>query len=213
MSFEYDLIVLVADADAEWTIRTLLDTRAPALHIRQINSKVIRDPGRDPGVYLRAQDLLQPYLNQAAYALVMLDREGSGREAKMSALAMEQDLENRLQESGWRTPNGQPRAAAVVLDPELEVWVWSRSPHVAAALGLDENSLAAVLQQVDRLPNGKPKRPKQAMLTALRAGRKPHSPQVFQELARNVSLQAHERAFDKLRHTLQTWFPLQEGAA
>ncbi len=208
MSFDYDLVVLVADADAEWTFRTLLDERTESLGMRRITSKVIRDPGRDPGVYLRAQDLLRPYTNQAAHAIVVLDREGSGREGRMSAVEIEKELEERLQRNGWLNPEGQSRAIAIVLDPELEVWVWSQSPHLPAALGLDsDHSLEQSIQGFQRLPNGKPERPKEAMLAALRVARKPHSPDIFKELAQKVSLQVRERSFDKLRSALQTWFP------
>lgn len=211
MSYTYDLVVVVADADAEWTLRTLLAERSQALGIQTVNSLVIRDPGRDPGVYLRCQDLLRPYLRQAAYTLVLLDREGSGREERMTAPEMEANLEFRLQQNGWVGAEGRSRTTAIVLDPELEVWVWSRSSNVATALGLDKARLQVVLHGFRLLPNGKPQRPKEAMLEALRTGKKPHSPDVFIELAKNVSLQAHERAFDKLRQTLQTWFPIEEN--
>lgn len=205
-----DLVVLFADKDAEVVMNTLLRERTQALGIRAVHSKIIRDTRRDPGVYLHAQDLLRPYQRQAAYALVMLDREGSGREARMSAEEIEEELTHRLLQSGWQTPQGQPRVAVIVLDPELEIWVWSQSPHVPAALGLDENSLANVLQSFHRLPNGKPERPKEAMLAALRTAKKPFSPDIFKELAQKVTLRSREHAFNKLRHTLQTWFPLQE---
>jgi hypothetical protein len=57
---------------------------------------------------------------------------------------MENDLEARLSQSGW--PSGC--CAAIVIDPELELWVWSRSPHVPAVLGLSEDSLQQVLTNV-----------------------------------------------------------------
>lgn len=212
MSHLYDLVVLVADTDAEWTLRTLIEKRTDALQIRTIISKVVRDPGRDAGVFLRAHDLLRPYVQQAAHALVIFDREGSGGERRMSAPEMEFDLENRLYKNGWMSADQHPRAAVIVLDPELEVWAWSRSPHVPIALGLDQAQLEAVLQNFARLPNGKPQRPKEAMLAALRIGKKPASPDVFRELAQKVSLQVHERAFDKLRATLQAWFPAQDNS-
>jgi hypothetical protein len=212
MSHLYDLVVLVADTDAEWTLRTLLEKRTDALQIRPLTSKVVRDPGRDAGVFLRAQDLLRPYVQMAACALVIFDREGSGGERRMSAPEMETVLEDRLYKNGWMNANQHPRAAVIVLDPELEVWAWSRSPHVPAALGLDQAQLEAVLQGFTRLPNGKPQRPKEAMLEALRIGKKPPSPDIFRELAQKVSLQAHERAFDKLRATLQTWFPAPDNS-
>jgi len=210
MSFQYDLVVLVADADAEWALRTLLESRAEALGIRTPTSKVIRDPGRDAGVFLRAHDLLRSYTKLAAYALVLLDREGSGQEQRQTASEMEADLEDRLGRAGWLTEAQQPRAAAIVLDPELEVWVWSRSPHVPEVLGLEQERLARLLERCDREPNGKPTRPKEALLAALHEARKPHSPAIYRELAQTVSLQAHERAFDKLRSTLQAWFPTLE---
>jgi hypothetical protein len=80
MNGRLDLVALVADADAEWTLRTLLAKRAPALDIRPVEFRVIRHPDRDPGVCLRSAGLLRPYLRTATYALVMLDREGCGRE-------------------------------------------------------------------------------------------------------------------------------------
>ena len=201
-----NLIAVVADADAEWTLRTLLDERYMALSIRPIESKVVRDPGRDSGVFQQAADLLRPDLNQADYALVMLDREGSGVEAHLSAEDMEHDIEDRLARNGWRTSAGEQRAAAIVLDPELEIWVWSQSPHVARVLGLTTEQVQAVLARFPCLENGKPQRPKEAMEKTLRVSHQPASSKIFQELAQKVSLQSNERAFAKLRHTLQTWF-------
>ena len=200
MNDRLDLVVLVADADAEWTIRTLLEKRQAALQIRAIQSKFIRDPGRDAGTFLNAPTTLRSYLGRANHVLVMLDREGSGREQKFSAEEMEADLEKRLQATGWAD------AVAIVLDPELEIWVWSRSPHVALALGLSPEALATVLAQFAQNAQGKPERPKEAMLAALRQSKRPHSPRIFQELAGKVSLRANERAFDRLRTTLQSWF-------
>lgn len=210
MNGRLDLIAIVADADCEWTIRTLLEARSTDLGIRQIDCKVVRDPGRDPGVFQRAQDILRTYLRQADYALVMLDREGSGREGRANAAQMESDLERRLAQNGWADEEGNLRAAAIVLDPELEVWAWSHSPHLPAVLGLTEETLAEVLDRFPRAENGKPQRPKEALLAALRRSGRPHSARIFQELAASVSLQADERAYNRFRRTLQEWFALQE---
>ena len=201
-----NLIAVVADADAEWTLRTLLVERQAALSIRPLESQVVRNPGRDAGVFRQAPDLLRPYLNRADYALVMLDREGSGVEARFSAEEMERDIEARLIRNGWTTLAGTQRACAIALEPELEVWVWSQSPHVPGILGLTSDQLQSVLAEFPRLANGKPQRPKEAMLAALRVSHRPPSSRIFQELAQTVSLQSDERAFAKLRHTLQAWF-------
>ena len=43
---------------------------------------------------------------------------------------LETEAEQRLSSSGW-----DDRAVAIVLDPELEIWVWSDSPEVDDVLG------------------------------------------------------------------------------
>ncbi len=202
-----DLVVIVADADAEAAVRTLLERRHQSLHIRRITNSVIRYPGRDSGVYRQAQDILKPYLKIASYALVMLDREGSGQERHQTAVQMEADLETHLQRNGWIADTGASRCAAVVFDPELEVWVWSRSPHVPSVLGLSQEHLERVLADFECTPTGKPLRPKEALEAALYRARRPFSPSVFRELAERVSLQVNERAFNKFRSVLQQWFP------
>lgn len=204
MSNALDLVVLVADTDAEWTIRTLLEKRHAALRIRPLNSVIIRDPGRDAGVFQNAPITLRTYLNRVNHALVLLDYEGCGREPRMKAEQVEIALEQRLNEVGWRNTK------VIVLDPELEVWVWSRSPHVAPILGLTPDILTSVLENFPKTNHGKPARPKAAMVAALRKSRRPHSPRIFQELAERVSLAGRERAFDRLRETLQNWFGIKE---
>jgi len=215
VSTELDLVVLVADADAEWTVRTLLEKRCESLGIRPVQAEVIRYKGRDPGTFSDAHDFLRVYLQRASYALVILDREGSGQDAISSADEMEVDIEERLRGNGWqKDEHGNPRAAAIVLDPELEIWVWSSSARVPAVLGLTKAELREVLADFPTAPNGKPKRPKEAMEAALHRSRKPNSPRIFQELAARVSLEnAEERAFVKLRATLQGWFPPTEWSA
>ena len=198
-----DLVVLVADADAEWTVRTLLKTRRTGLGIRSVHVKVVRHPQRDAGVYLHCHEFLRQYLGKADYALVMLDREGSGRES-MSAEEIEMDIENRLVQNGWSPEN----VAAVVLDPELETWVWSSSLHVAEVIGLEHRELQTILEQTPTNALDKPKRPKEVLQKALRQSKRPFSARIFQELAERVSLRrCQDRAFGKFRSTLQRWFP------
>ena len=211
MNGDLDLIILVADADAEWTLRTLLEKRTASLGIRPIRFEVRRHPRRDSGVFREAPDFLRLYLRRAQHALVLLDREGSGSEHRLSAQEMEDDLERRLQRNGWSDPAGRSRVAAIVLDPELEVWVWSRSPHVPRVLGVTQEVLEEVLEDFPTSQGGKPQRPKEAMLAVLRRSGRPPSARIFQELAERVSLRARERAFDKLRTTLQAWFPPNEA--
>lgn len=212
MNWELDLVVLVADADAEWTMRTLLGQRSESLGIRRLKFEVVRHPGRDAGVFMRAAEFLRLYLRRARYAIVMLDREGSGRE-NWTVAEIEAQIEADLRRNGWQHGASEnPRAVAIVLDPELEVWVWHQLPRVAEVVGLSEKRLAEVLSSTARSPNGKPQRPKETLQKALRAGGRPFSPSIFRELAETVSLRASERAYDKLKTTLQTWFPKDKEA-
>lgn len=212
MNWELDLVVLVADVDAEWTMRTLLGQRTESLGIRHLKFEVVRHPGRDAGVLMRAVEFLRLYLRRARHAVVMLDHEGSGRE-DWSAAEIEDRLEADLRRNGWQHSVSEgPRAVAIVLDPKLEVWVWHQLPRVAEVVGLTEERLAQMLSSTARLANGKPQRPKETLQKALRTSGRPFSPSIFRELAEKVSLRASERAYDKLKTTLQTWFPKDKEA-
>lgn len=139
------------------------------------------------------------------HALVFFDREGSGAEQKTRE-ELEQELESQLSASGWGN-----RAAVVVIDPELETWVWSESPNVASALGWPDSGpmLRSWMVAQELLPRGeiKPTRPKEALERVLREARTPRSPALYDELARQVNLsKCTDAAFCKLRHVLKEWF-------
>ncbi len=125
---QLDLVVLVADKDIEYAMRGLLN-RQKALGIRVVSAEVFAHPEHDPGCYLRSHTFLRSMVNRYAKAMVLFDRHGCGAEGRTRA-ELEAEVEGRLENSGW-----QGRCGAVVLDPELEVWVWSDSPHVAEILG------------------------------------------------------------------------------
>jgi hypothetical protein len=199
-----DLIVLVADKDMESALKGLL-ARNLALGIREISFDIFVHPYKDPGCVNTADQFVRSFINQYRFALIMFDREGCGRFVGRENL--EADVEQRLIRVGWEN-----RSAAVVLDPELEVWIWTRSYHVAEALGWNNQrpSLRSWLINQNYLgeTQNKPLRPKEAMEAALRNVKKPRSASIYLQLAQNVSLQGHEEpAFVKLQTTLQTWFP------
>ena len=199
-----DLILLVADSNIEFTMKGLL-SRPEALRIRQIDANVVRHPERDPGCLLRSPEFLRPFQNEYRHALVMLDREGSGQGSK-SRQELERSLEEDLAVS-W-----DERAAAIVLDPELEIWLWSDSPEVDAVLGWQDRNpdLRSWLVQegfADE-PTDKPERPKEATEQALRIARKPRSSALYRRLAQKVSFRrCTDPAFEKLKRVLREWFP------
>ncbi len=202
LAYRRDLVVLTADKDAETALRTVL-RRTEALGVREIDAEFFVHPERDPGVLARADDFLRPFLRSHQYALVMLDREGCGRERRTPE-ELQRAIETALEKSGWRQ-----RATAIVVDPELEAWVWADSRHVAEALGWpDFGELRRFLQSKGFTPvTGKPAKPKEAMEAALRQVRRPRSSSIYAEIAEKVSLlRCHDAAFRRLRDALRQWF-------
>lgn len=70
---EFDLVVLVPGKDDQVTIDALLSDRCDALGIRPLRYKCIIHPRHDPGCRAQAIGLLELYVRQAWYALVMFD--------------------------------------------------------------------------------------------------------------------------------------------
>jgi len=203
-SKDRDLILLVADKNIEFTVKGLL-SRPEALGIRKLTFDVLPHPEHDPGCLLRAPEFLRSFRGRYQHALVLLDREGSGRDTA-SREELEQDLEERL------TADWSDRAAAVVMDPELEAWLWSDSPHVDTVLGWGDRSpdLRSWLTETGRLAEGaaKPERPKEAVEKALRVARKPRSSALYRQLAERVSFRrCVDPAFGRFREILRGWFP------
>jgi hypothetical protein len=198
-----DLIVLVADKNMEAAFKGLL-SRPQAFNVRPFTFDVFVHPYRDPGCRLEGANFLRHFHRQYQYGLIVYDREGSGSHESRERL--EKLGEINLQQFSW-----EDRGKVIVIDPELEVWVWSRSPHIANALGWSEgeSSLRNWLVQngLAQDENAKPNRPKEAMEAALRQVKKPRSSSIYQQIAERVSLQGHtEPAFLKLKTLLSSWF-------
>lgn len=123
-----DLIVLTANLDMENAIKGLL-SRHQSLAIRRITTRILRHPERDPGCAVRGVDFLTRYADQYHHGLLIFDHEGSGREGT-DRQELQGMLNTNLAHSSWNH-----RARAIVVDPELETWVWSDSPEVDLVLG------------------------------------------------------------------------------
>jgi hypothetical protein len=200
---ESDLVILVPDKNLESTISGLL-SRTQSLQILPLRFKTHIHIERDPGCCHRGHDFLRAMVGRYKHGLILFDRHGCGQD-ELSREALEKAVEDRLNSSGWEN-----RARCIVIDPELEIWVWADSPHVANSLGWsDRQSLRDWLNQQDLWPSGaiKPPDPKLAVERALREVRKPRSSSIYEGLARSVGLQrCTDSAFLKLREILQTWF-------
>lgn len=202
-----DLLILVADVDAEYTVKGLL-SRPESLNIAKIQPPtIVPHLLRDNGCCHGYEDMLRGYVRDHRYAIIMFDKHGSGREEEATA-DIENDIEQRLARTGWNE-----RCAAIVLEPELESWVWSDSPHVGSVLGwktLSELREWLEQQQLWKADNTKPEDPKEAFKAACRKGQRRISASLFNELASKVQLKhCEERSFLKFKTTLQVWFPLE----
>jgi hypothetical protein len=157
-----------------------------------------------------SHDFLRPFLKEYRYALVVFDRVGSGQET-LSQDELSARIRGRLAASGWGD-----RAEAIVLDPELEVWVFAASPQVERCIGwpTDGLPLRSWLVERDMWAEGqaKPTDPKAALELALRAIRKPRSSAMYKQLGERVGLHGcTDPAFAEFRNALRKWFPATEA--
>lgn len=199
-----DLVVVVADGGIEQAIRGILD-RPAALGIRPlIGLEFPKFKPLDGGAFAKGHEIAALYRDTHTHALVVFDL-AFDRPAGTSAQKLEADLDARLSEV-WG-----PRARCIVIEPELEAWVWSDSPHVATELGWD--SLANLRRFLEghglwTPGTAKPADPKEAYLRAIRAKRIQQSNATFRQLAGRVSVsRCQDRAFNRLVQTLREWFP------
>ena len=203
--------MLAADVQQEKTLATLLENRRDALKIRPLRFDIFRHPRKDSGVYHEADDFLAPYLPpQYARALVVLDHDWEG--APGSAEDLRNNLRERLARRGWP----EEACEVIVIEPELEVWVWAGTPVVAEVLRTDWSRIHDLARQRGYWTEGriKPEQPKLLLEAVLRQQRRPRSSAVFQAIAERISLtRCTDPSFALLRETLARWFPETDTAA
>lgn len=174
-----------------------------------IDFTVERHTQRDAGCRSRSADRLRGYAHDHAYALVMFDRDGSGDPSPRETI--QTSVEAELSSNGW--PH---RSKAIVIDPELEAWIWGSSPHVARLLGWQTNEvLRSWLRERGLWPESeaKPPDPKTAVHRALRIQNQHPSASLFGDVAHRVGLsRCQDPAFRELRSTRQEWFPAGRGS-
>ena len=153
-----DLALLVADKNMDFAMRGIL-TRNMSLGIRVISFETEIHPGRDGGVRTTGPETLALLKDQFYHGMIMLDWEGSGSDADRASI-LERELDSRLSRS-WGD-----RAKAIVIEPELDAWVWGADNAMGGVLGWSEalgirRWLTARGYRFDR--EKKPLRPKEAL--------------------------------------------------
>jgi len=198
-----DLFILVADKNAEYALKGAL-ARPEALGIRPIEFEIRTHPGRDGGTRKTGPELLALQRRQYCHGLLMLDFEGSGT-FLANAIALENQLDGRL-DNQWENA-----AKAIVIEPELDIWIWGSDNAVEMSIEWPAGkSVREWLREqgFEFDANEKPTRPKEALEAALRVPALPRSSALYQHIASRISLpRCKDAAFIRLRNQLLAWFP------
>jgi hypothetical protein len=119
-------------------------------------------------------------------------------------------MKSKLLGRGW----AEGSVEVIVIEPELEVWLWQDSPHIARAFkNFDYSPHSSLRKWLEARgfwePTAlKPARPKEAFELLCRTSRTPRSSAIYQKIAQQVSVRTcMDPAFCLLRETLQRWFP------
>lgn len=154
-----DLIILLADQNMRDCIEGLIPKLPHALNVSPFTYDIFVHSNRDPGCRTQSPAFLASFQNKYRFGLVIFDKEGCGREL-LSRSELETEVEESLALTGWGD-----RAKVVVIEPELENWIWVKSPRLAEIINWDNiQSLYQWLTDQNYLSDGKekPVSPKEA---------------------------------------------------
>lgn len=159
----------------------------------------------DPGLYTRGHELLRPFQATHHRAIVVLDAAWEGAP---DAVQIKQDMTERIQSTGWEPDTFQ----VIVIDPELENWIWQRNEHVAQGLGFANRQGLLEDEAVQaKWPTGqdKPAEPKELLEDVLRKKRIPRSSAIYKNITSRVSISGcTDDAFLEMHVALLDWFPI-----
>jgi len=193
-----NLVIMVADKDIRVVLEKLIGERHTDMGIRGVNFDILPGTVRDSDCRTRAHDILREHCGNYKHALVVFDLKGSGGKDRSG---VERFVERKLVPNGWP----DDRAAAVVIDPELEAWIWcsqSNLRYVQQILGIRSQENFAKLET--EACEG----PKKAFKKACRQAKKRSNYKLYRELAEKLPVRScQDPAFQKLLTTLRRWFP------
>ena len=213
-----DLLFLVADKNMRDAVAGLLErdqihriVGCGAFTFDARRDIKVAEGQNDPGLFVRANELLRPFAAEYTHAVILVDEEWNG---SPGAEEIENKLRAHLDDAGFKAEN----SLGLCVRPEADVWLWSDSPHSAKALGWASwDELRRALEQKGLLSTGKlkPERPKEAAEWALQnnPGKKiPRSSALNRQISSQVSVQrCEDLALIRLLDALRAWFPA-EGA-
>jgi len=194
-----DLILLVADKNMQFALQGAL-SRPQALGIREIEYQFRQHSERDGGVRTTGPAMLALERQRFRHALLIMDFEGSGTDAT-DAVTLENRLDHQL------TQTWGDSAKAIVIEPELDIWMWGSDNALQLVLG--KPGIRSWLREQDFrfTPTNKPERPKEALEKVLSELGRPRSSSIYEKIAGRISLKSCiDPAFLRLRKILVQWF-------
>jgi hypothetical protein len=203
-----DLIILVADQNMRDCIEGLITKLPHALNISPFTYDIRVHPYRDPGCRTQSASFLTSFKNMYKFGLVVFDKEGCGKESSTRS-ELETEVEASLSMIGWGD-----RAKVVVIEPELENWIWVKSPRLAEIINWESiDSLYDWLAYKNYLSDDSPKPnlPKEAFERVLYIKRKRRSSSIYKQIASTVSFRGcTDPSFLKFTQIISEWFPINK---
>lgn len=158
----------------------------------------------DPGLYTRGHELLRTYQKTHRHAIVVIDAEWDG---SPGASSIRDNMINNIRKTGWLEESFR----VIVIDPELEVWIWQQNEHVAEGLGYSSfEDLMSDTTVRTAWPQGQPKpvNPKETLEAALKKKRIPRSSAIYKQITGCVTVRnCQDAAFQEMLEALRAWFP------
>jgi hypothetical protein len=199
-----DLIILVADQNMRDCIEGLIPRLPHVINTLPFSYDIFVHSNRDPGCRTQSTAFLASFPNNYRFGLVIFDKEGCGNEL-FSRSELESEVETSLSINGWRD-----RAKVIVIDPELENWIWVKSTQLAEIISWENiDSLYQWLSDQEYLiaESPKPKHPKEAFEAALYISKKRRSSSIYKQIASRVSFKnCTDPSFLKFIQCMGDWF-------
>lgn len=204
-----DLLVYVADADAQAFMKAILE-KPRALSIRPLDFHIERHPQRDAGMVQSGAELARMKKGQYKKILLLWDHHGSGRDHKQSFEEVQKEIQGKLDSFTMKD-----HSAVFILVPELEQWIWYCENALLAHLGLSFSQLLSFFEDGSKklgmtIENLKNSQPKELFEYIMRDRlRRTISPRDFNEIGKRAGVNELMQCetFHSIAETLRAWFP------
>ena len=207
-----DLFALVADLDMEQVMKALCQ-RHRDLGTRQFGVRIVRHRERDSGCRTRPLAYLRGQLRSFDRCVVIFDHSGCGSQEDRATI--QQKTEALLARNGW-----EDRAKVIVVEPELEAWVWGDVKALSRCIAWHDQGQPLREWLADRhlwaRDDRKPHDPKEAVRQAREQIPSRSRPRLTGRLFFDIAWSAkfdrcQDPAFQELVATLRRWFPPEDA--